>query len=669
MALPVPVASFRTTITDKITSSVTTIPIDSTTDDDGNSMDGLVLFLTIDKGLSTEEYILGTVDATNSQLTSVTRGLSVTDGTTSVSGNKSAHAKKSFIEITSHAYLTRAIRMLNGTEETGGLMQNPASRTINSSRDIADKEYVDVVAATAGGISAFMPTDAGALTIDVASGYLVTGDGVVTYAGDTGVSMADDSTNYVELTLDGTLTSNTTGWTTGYVPIAIVTTASGDITVLTDARGWLTTPSGDVLVTNDATYGATIAANDLLYLDTATAKWKLADGSAEATADGQLGIALDAGSDTDTNKRVQIGGLVSGLSGLTAGWVYVSDTAGDLASSAGTYKRIVGYALNATTMFLISAQSADELTGGNASLTVANLNEAATFFANTDITGAEAETLTDGSDADTIHYHAHLGETTIHSISGFPTADIHQITTDQNGDNLYILVSVGNDPNFNIKIYRFSRDTATGVYYYTTDNVVLDGDVAGLEDGAGKGSGLCVGTTYVWLSVIDDAETDIKIYRYDLDLTNQTSITISGSALGAGVSKMAGDDNNLWLAAITASTTVATYSISGTTATRGSDITIGDGGNTVSGFYYDGTDLNYSIATAIKRYDTTGTLQGTSTQTIFDDHLGSAVEIGTVYGLGENFILGSNDFLYQFAIGALDGTNWDIVYCKTALKP
>lgn len=35
------------------------------------------------------------------------------------------------------------------------------------------------------------------------------------------------------------------------------------------------------------------------------------------------------------------------------------------------------------------------------------LDEANTFFIDTDITGTEAETLTDGSNADTLHVHAH----------------------------------------------------------------------------------------------------------------------------------------------------------------------------------------------------------------------------------------------------------------------
>jgi hypothetical protein len=594
MALPVPIASFKTTITDKITSSATSISIDSTTDDDGNDMDGLVLFFTLDLGLSTEEYILGTVDTAGSQLTSVTRGLSVTDGTTSVAGNKSAHAKKSSIEITSHAYLNRAIRMLNGTEEVGGVMQNPSSRTINSSRDICDKEYVDLVAATAGGISAFATTDEGGLNIGVGAGYLVTGDGTVTYAGDTGFALTDDATNYVELTLDGTLVANTTSFTVGYVPVAIVTTVSGDITVNTDARGWLTAPSGDILVTNDATYGATIAAGDVLYLDTADAKWKLADGSAEATADGQLGIALDAGVDTNTNKRVQIGGLVSGLTGLTAGWVFVSDTAGDLSSSTGTYRRIVGYALNATTMFLISAQSADELTGGNSDLTVANLNEAATFFANTNATGAEMETLTSSStsDADALHTHPNL-------VTPFT---LSALFTEANGTSGVVLPGYSDD----------SSAFAAAVAFYGTATAVIEMpymplvgvpviEASGNYTAATSGGVLRIGTD-VWRS---EAAT---IYK------GNSTVTISGDA-PAGDSALGHDPTLDYLLTLDNSTTVHRYSgIAGSTITYVDQITLDNAIDTDKGFLFDDANSEYYFldGTDIRKFNSSGVTQSTT---------------------------------------------------------
>ncbi|RMD51766.1 hypothetical protein D6827_01520, partial [Candidatus Parcubacteria bacterium] len=374
------------------------------TDDAGNSLDGKTLGFVIDKGKSTEEYVEGTVDASSKSLINVKRDISVTDGQT-YSGTGSIHRKKATIEITAFPYLTDVVRVINGTDEAGGVMKNPSSRTISDSRHLTDKEYVDAVAATAGGISAFMVTDAGGITIDVGSGYLITDDGVVEYAGTAGETLTDDATNYVMLDLDGTLVINTTGWVSGYVPLAKVTTASGDITVLEDARGWLTSPSADRMVTDDYDYGETISAGQVVYLDTTAGQWKLADASAEATATGIIGIALDDGVASDSGKRVQVAGIVSGLSGLTAGYQYVSDTAGAISSSAGTYKKMIGYAPDTTTLVLIPSFGVGKLDGSNSDTTTDNLNAAMTFFAATDITGTEAETLTDGSNADSLHIH------------------------------------------------------------------------------------------------------------------------------------------------------------------------------------------------------------------------------------------------------------------------
>jgi|GEM_PF-4262460 len=158
----------------------------------------------------------------------------------------------------------------------------------------------------------------------------------------------------------------------------------------------------DMVVTTDYTYGATIAAGNALYLDTADAKWKLADGDAAGTSDATFGIALDAGVDTDTGKRVQIAGVVTGLSGLTAGLQYVSATAGALTNTAPTYKKVVGFAPNTTTLILKPAYRVEELAGTNSSTTTANFNEAMTFFANTSMTGAQAEAIKGGIRLDTV---------------------------------------------------------------------------------------------------------------------------------------------------------------------------------------------------------------------------------------------------------------------------
>lgn len=161
----------------------------------------------------------------------------------------------------------------------------------------------------------------------------------------------------------------------------------------------------DMVVTTDYTYGATITAGQFLRLDTADGKWKIADATSAANADDTYGVALDSGVNADTGKRVQIAGLVTGLVGLTVGRQYLSDTPGAIATTKGTYAKFVGFAPTTTTLLLVPSFRIEEIAGGNSSVTTAILNEMATFFANTDITAAEAETLTNGSDASAKHYH------------------------------------------------------------------------------------------------------------------------------------------------------------------------------------------------------------------------------------------------------------------------
>jgi len=103
----------------------------------------------------------------------------------------------------------------------------------------------------------------------------------------------------------------------------------------------------------DIVFGENIAEDDFVYL-------KAADGEAYKTdasfnderIDSFIGVAKEAGTDGQT-KKVQVSGVASGLAGLTAGSIYyLSDTAGEISSTAGTYERVVGLAISATQLLL-----------------------------------------------------------------------------------------------------------------------------------------------------------------------------------------------------------------------------------------------------------------------------------------------------------------------------
>lgn len=640
MALQVPVASFETTITATISKTVTTIPLSSVTTDDGTTLtNGQVYSFIIDEGERSgntdfgEETVTGTVDVAGLQLTSVTRGVSTVDGTTATAALQKKHRRGAKIKISDHPYLLAAIRALNGTDAVGGVMQNPASRSIDSNRDIVDKEYVDGVAAAAGGITAFQVTQNGAdpsLTINIGAGRLVSGTEVVTYAGAAASAVTNNATNYVQVDWNGTTLINTTGFLEGYVPLAEVVTSGGDITSITDRRAWLTSNgANDKIITDRFTLGATIAVGNAVYVDIADAKWKLADADSAASATGKIGIALDAGVDTDTGKRVQIGGTVTGLSGLTAGWQYVSGTAGALTTTPGTNKKLVGYAPNTTTLILMDMPSIVQLEGGNSALTAAVLNEAATFFASTDITASEAETLTGGasSNADSLHTHQLAPGFQQINTGLAATLNCGQAAYDAATGNFYLAIKTTAGTSFDI--YRFNIGTYSRTWQKTTDTVS-----SGSFDGAANG-GLMVGATYVWLVGRATGGGDIRIVRFAKDLTGAQVMTISGTANTDLHVSVTGDDSTLYVKSATSSTRLAVYTISGTTATRGADISLTSGGDDMC--IYDGSKF-YSFAkgspSSFRRY----AFAGGAAEATITRHLAEADNLAINDGSGMSLI-------------------------------
>ena len=205
-------------------------------------------FLTIfaSDGVTFSEKILYT-GVTGTNLTGCVRGIATvpTAGVYSeTAGTGTTHVAGARIAMTDNVnYIGLALSILNGDTAAGGVIQNPASRTINSSRDLCDKEYVDATSTAAGGLTAFYVTQNGAdpsLTVNIGSGYLILGSTATTFAGASAQAVTDNATNYVQLTIAGAVVINTTGFTDGNIPLAIVVASGADITGITDARGWIT---------------------------------------------------------------------------------------------------------------------------------------------------------------------------------------------------------------------------------------------------------------------------------------------------------------------------------------------------------------------------------------------------------------------------------------------
>src|SRR5690349_212021 len=75
------------------------------------------------------------------------------------------------------------------------------------------------------------------LVVDVNAGRLRS-DNVVTVVSAQTVMVANNATSYVEIDSSGVATSNTSGFTSGRLPLAVVVSSGGNVTTVTDKRSW-----------------------------------------------------------------------------------------------------------------------------------------------------------------------------------------------------------------------------------------------------------------------------------------------------------------------------------------------------------------------------------------------------------------------------------------------
>ena len=254
----------------------------------------------------------------------------------------------------------------------------------------------------------------GDLTFGVRAGRYINGDAAVNYAGASEQALTNDATNYVYLTAAGSLTKNTTGFpvpsVTPHIPLATIATGTASAAAVSgeynhadmiDYRG-----RGAWSVCGAA--GGGVNALD----------WQ------ESVADRDL--TAPPGSPALGDRYIVAAGGSGAWSGLDGHIVQYNGTSWtDIAPTEGAVTLVededilVGYNGSAWVDLGSFANIRDLTDGGNAdalhvhtvaglsdiSATAANLNEAGTFFGATDISGAEAETLTDNSSATGLHTH------------------------------------------------------------------------------------------------------------------------------------------------------------------------------------------------------------------------------------------------------------------------
>lgn len=229
-----------------------------------------------------------------------------------------------------------------------------------------------------------------------------------------------------------------------------------------------------------------------------------------------LGFAISNG--TDGNPiSVQTAGIVPGFTGLAEGTrYYLQDTAGTIGTSKGTYAILVGIAISETQLLIMKEDRPDE---------------------------RWIEQAISDLSTDSITYY-------------------YDFAFDEKRENLYLVYAVGTSPAV-VYITRFKKDRRTGKFVQEANATV-----------AGNNDGPCGVTVYLEKVYVSSYYSGAQhVDRYDLDLANKISITISGgSANEKGVMTNVG--STFYILDTDTHTTIGIYTLSGTTFTRTGGITV-----------------------------------------------------------------------------------------------
>jgi hypothetical protein len=300
-------------------------------------------------------------------------------------------------------------------------------------------------------------------------------------------------------------------------------------------------------------------------------------------------------------------GATLNLNGLGAKALYKYAGGAAIAIEAGdcpaNYHHLFQYDSDADVILVVNP--------ANGTLTAAMQDEVEGFFGSTDITGAEAEDLTDGGST-TLHTHpVRLSYFVIPDQAGnygSLTAETGvQGAFSPDGADFYLGVHyTGSNKHY---LSRYTRDSVTGLYLFVgqannSGNVYADDQQIGIV----------VGDTYVWTLGANLAGTNTAITRWTRALGSETSMTVSGTATVDG-SRACGNDSILYFFQESTGTTCYVYTVSGTTATRSSTFTTPNQGQNMRAPYFDGTDILYydTSTNSYKRMDTSGSVQATLT--------------------------------------------------------
>lgn len=536
MAIPVPVASFRTTLTQRLAAADTTAYIDTTTDDAGNDLDGRVLAVTIEKGTSTEETILGTVDTATSSMTSLTRNLDVSDGTTAGTGLD--HRKKSTVEVTAFPYLTLAVKALNG------------SKTLDPATPMA---YASAPTFTPG------------------SNQLAT----IAYADALAIAGSPDSSES----------------TKGIVEMATAAESQAGTDAGSTTAPLVVTPFdiGANQQNQAHNYAADSGAADAYAITLAPVP--------AAYAAGQRFVFKAANACTGAS-TLNVNSL-----GVKTIKKEVNGSVTDLANNDIIVGSIVEVIYDGT-YFRLMNTPATTLDAGTS-------YETQQFFGATDITGAEAETLTDGSPADDLHEHPKGVNFGFQFASTAASQGMASGFSDAATKSLAVGVEDNANADWDVSKWELATDAGTAVHLIST---------ASVADTARGVAVIYIGSNY-WVSNSDATEGDSI-------LKDGSDVTISGTTPENGSSgcPLGHDPTLSYLLVKDSTTTIKRYSgIAGTTITYVDTITLGTATIQKDGFFFHDSTSQYiclnTTNNTIQRYNSSGTLQDATAYTCTDTNI------------------------------------------------
>lgn len=250
--VPAVIANFETSLASSITDSATSMTLVSFTDKDGNDLTtGTYYGFTIDEGTANEEHVIGMATSSN-VVTNMTRGVSVTTGSTSVTALQKTHRRGASVKITDAPSLVLISLILRGEEEV--------NYTPTATGHLTTKDYVDSLALGTTTVAA-----------------LETDDGIVELA--TQLEMAS-STNLggsgSSLVLQSQYATSSPGTTGAWVPITDPTTG------LLTAAIMPTTFTANTTFSGTLTVGSELVTDMHMYMDwastTGTSTWSVPSG-------------------------------------------------------------------------------------------------------------------------------------------------------------------------------------------------------------------------------------------------------------------------------------------------------------------------------------------------------------------------------------------------------